>query len=80
MEKWTSIPREKNNSFSLLCLQQTLNLFERLEKMNRTEIKIGDLMGVRLRVSVPISIGQNIFPQLDTRIINFISEACHELV
>ncbi len=48
--------------------------------MNRTEIKIGDLMGVRLRVSVPISIGQNIFPQLDTRIINFISEACHELV
>lgn len=79
MSKWTSIPQERTNSFSLFCLQKSLHLFKLLEKINRRDIMIGDLMNVHPRVSIPINVGQHTFPRLDTRVINFLSDACHEL-
>lgn len=76
---WASIPAEKANQFSLFCLYKTLEIFRYLEEMNGREIKIGDLMGIRPRVSIPVSIDQSYFPSLDSRVTHFLEETCHEL-
>ena len=79
MREWSSIPDTSTGPISLFCLQQALALFERIEKLSGKEIKIGDILGTRPKISIPISIGQNVFPRLDTRITSFLSETCHEL-
>lgn len=79
LSEWASIPRESTNSISLFCMQQALTLFERIEKLSGKEIKIGDLLNVKPRVSIPVSIGQSRFPRLDTRVTSFLHDTCHEL-
>jgi len=80
MKDWASIPKEHENKISLFCMQKALELFTLLEKMNNgKEIKIGDLIGVRPLVSVPISVRQKMFPRVDTRVRSFLHDTCHEL-
>ncbi len=80
MGDWASIPKEYENKISLFCLQKALELFTLLEKMNNgKDIRIGDLIGVRPLVSVPISIRQRFFPGIDTRVRSFLHDTCHEL-
>lgn len=78
MSEWTSIPEENVNSLSLFCLQKTLELYRRLEKMNDRELVLRDLMGIVPRISIPISLDKCSFPSLDTRVVNFLGEICHE--
>ncbi len=80
MDVWASIPKAKHNELSLFCLQQMLTLFQRIEALNPDKkILLGDLMQSRMRVCVPISVGQNTFPHLDTKVTDFLSECCIEL-
>jgi len=79
MEKWTSIPEDVNNDFSLFCLQQNLRLFQQIDRLNGDSIKIGDLVKNRPKVSIPMSVGQSSFPRLGTSVTDFLSETCHEI-
>jgi hypothetical protein len=77
---WASIPKLSARAFSLFCLQKTLELFELLEKTNNAEIKIGDLVSIMPRISVPICVGDIAFPKLDTGVTEYLHEVCHDLL
>lgn len=79
MSEWTTIPQDHTGKIALFCMQQAMSLFERVEKMNKTELRIGNLVGIRPKISVPISIGQKRFPELDSKVRDFLSDTCHEL-
>lgn len=79
-EDWTSLPASGARDFSLFCAQQVLDFFYRLERQNKKEIYIGDLLGTLPRVSVPIGLQQKSFPFLSSRVRDFLSEVCHQLV
>jgi len=78
MKDWANIPPEHAFGISLFCLQRSIELFERLEKLNGKEIRVSDLVNGHFNVSVPISIGQNTFPSLEARVIDILNEACIE--
>ena len=78
-EGWTSLPASGAKDFSLFCVQQTLDFFRRLEKQNKKEIRVGDLLGTLPRVSIPIGLEQKIFPSLSSKVCDFVSDVCHEL-
>lgn len=79
MTQWTSIPEDKALAFSKYCLERDLEIFRELERINRRQLMIGDLMNIYPRVSIPISVGQKQLPHLDASITSFLSDLCHEL-
>lgn len=78
--RWASIPEEKVNSFSAECIGLTLQVFTELERLNRKDIAIGDILQSRQRVGIPISLDEMgrapdaHFPSKDTRVVTFLSE------
>jgi len=80
MATWSGIPSDKANAFSLWCAQTTLEIYRAIDVLNGESVKIGDLLEVRPRISVPIAIGQKKFPALDVKVVDFLSETCHMMV
>ncbi|MEI6650733.1 MAG: phosphoribosyltransferase [Candidatus Moraniibacteriota bacterium] len=80
IEKWASIPFGKSSDFSLFCATWSLHLFQKIEDMNKKKMLIGDLIVIKPQISIPLSVGQRRLPSLSTRIIDFLSDLCHELV
>lgn len=76
MGEWTSIPQKDCMSISLFCLQSAIELFFLLEQLNERQIKIGDLMGVQPAISIPIALGQQTFPRLDERVVDYLTTMC----
>jgi len=74
---WAGIPHDRANAFSLWCAQTTLAIYRAIDALNGEQVKIGDLLQVRPRISVPISVGQKKFPSLDTKVSDFLVETCH---
>lgn len=73
MTEWTSIPKEHTNNISMFCLQQTKELFSILNRMNKTTIRIGDLVGTRTRISIPVCVDQKQFPPvMDVSVVDFL--------
>jgi hypothetical protein len=79
MSEWTTIPQSHVQKISLFCMQQAMALFDRLEKLNKTTLRVGNLVGMRPKISVPINIGQKRFPELDSSVMDFLSDTCHAL-
>ncbi len=77
---WTSLAADDANDFSLFCAQQALSFFRRLERQNKKDVHIGDLLGTFPRVSVPIGLEQKNFPPLSSRVYQFMAGICHKLV
>jgi hypothetical protein len=80
LNKWSSIPADRVNEFSLFCCQQALSLFTRIEKMSGNKhLTIRDLMGNRPSICVPICVDNDQFPPLDAQVVEYLSDACHSL-
>lgn len=80
MRDWASLPKDFENKISLFCMQSSLEIFKLLEKMNNgKEFRIGDIVGVRPLVSIPISVRQKMLPGVDTKVRSFLHDTCHEL-
>lgn len=80
MHDWATIPKEYGNRISLFCLQKAIELFVLLERINnRKELEIGDIAGINPLVSLPISVGQKLLPQINTSIRRFLHDACEKL-
>jgi hypothetical protein len=77
MSKWTSIPPKDCLPISLFCIQLASDLFFQIEQLNGRQIKIGDLMGVQPAISIPITLGQQTFPRLDERVVDYLTNLCH---
>lgn len=82
LQDWASIPPEAGDAFSLFCLQAALEFFKRLEEMNGRPLTLADLVKPRngVKISVPIATGQNGFPRLETRVTEYLHNACQKLV
>ncbi|HLD28610.1 MAG TPA: hypothetical protein VJB67_03265 [Patescibacteria group bacterium] len=79
MTRWTSIPEDYIYDFSMFCLQQTLKLFELIGRLSGEPVTIGQLMDVRPKISIPVPIGGSGLPRLNARVVDFLSDVCHEL-
>lgn len=73
-EEWTGIPRASARDFSRNRVDDTIALFEYLERLNNRSILIKDLMLGRQRVSVAIAVDQEDFPDGDERVIDYLAD------
>lgn len=76
MSKWTSIPAKDCVQISLFCIQLATDLFFQIEQLNGRQIKIADLMGLQPAISIPITLGQQTFPRLDERVVDYLTQMC----
>jgi hypothetical protein len=77
MEKWTGIPAKDCRQISLFCIQLTTDLFFQIEQLTGKQVRISDLMGMQPAISIPITLGQQTFPRLDERVIDYLADICH---
>lgn len=80
MGKWTSIPQpHQQHEFSMFCAMAGAKLFHHIESMNGKPLTTGDLLSVRPRISIPMSVNQAAFPHLDTYVSDYYSDTCQSL-
>ena len=71
IEEWASLPIEGARDLSRLCLETSIELFDRVSP----KMTIGELLGANPRVSMPIEIGAHeVLPALDTEIVSFLEQ------
>lgn len=71
IEEWASLPIEGARELSRLCLETSIELFDRLGP----KMTIGELLGANPRVSIPIEIGgHEALPDLTTEIVGFLEQ------
>lgn len=79
MGEWTGLTAAKPMELLQLTyffLTSTIQVFEKLEKLNGKRIKFDDLRHARPRVNFPFSVGQNGFPLLDDwSVIDYLHDA-----
>lgn len=75
---WTNIPQHYTKEFSSFCAWETLKLFNKIECLSKEDIKIGDLMAVRPRISIPLGVGEDSLPNLETRVSSYLSDLCQK--
>ena len=69
IEEWASLPIEGAQELSRLCLDTSIEIFDRVGP----KMTIGELLGANSRVSMPIEIGgHGAMTALDTRIVEFL--------
>lgn len=80
MGKWASIPVPQCYRFSLFCIHKSIELFEMLEQLNKKRIKVSEIVSPRLKISVPMAIGQKCLTrELDSPVLSHLHEVGHML-
>jgi len=69
---WTGIDQGQAIRFSTYFLDRTLELFDKMMKLNGRPIKIKDLQGVNPWSSIPVALGDQQFPNPDQRIVDYL--------
>lgn len=77
--EWASILADKQQTFSLFCIHQSLSLFEEMESINKTPITLECLISTHPRVSLAVTPNEKGFPSIKTRIIEVLHEDAHML-
>lgn len=64
MSEWTSIPKEACDAISTFCKKKVRELFGMLEDLNKRHLTVADLKDLTPRVTIPVCIGNQYFPNL----------------
>lgn len=74
MQSWASVPLSSTQAISEFCLVSAKELFARLEKENKREILIRDLVEMKPKISVPHRAGNLDFTVPETSAYNFVNK------
>jgi hypothetical protein len=77
--KWASIPQEHAHSFSLHCLEQSLDLFRKIDDLNGEKVMLRDVVKATPRISIPMTKGSSTMPSTDLAVSEFLSDICTEM-
>lgn len=73
IEEWASLPIEDAREVSSFCLDTSIELFERIGKLNGHQVTIGEVLGGNPRLSLPVLIGDHeSIPTPETEVVAFL--------
>jgi hypothetical protein len=79
LEHWGTIPQNRVTELSVFCLEHTIRIFDKIEKLNDRSLTFGDLSGAKPSVSIPLTKGVEDFPLPDTPILEFLRKALEKV-
>lgn len=73
IEEWASLPIEDAREVSGFCLDVSIELFERIGKLNGHQVTIGEVLGGNSRLSMPVLVGDHeSIPTPETEVVAFL--------
>lgn len=80
IEEWASLPLDDALGLSRFCLDVSLELFNRIGKLNGRQVTIGEVLGGNSRLSMPVLIGDHTsIPTPDTEVVVFLQKMREKL-
>lgn len=74
-QEWASIPPQSDRELARLCLDTSIALFDRVEKLSKRTITIEGLLRSNPKVSIPVEISApDTLPILETGIVSFLKQ------